>query len=261
MDIRPCASGFAYAALDPAFGLAMPGGSVDVLHGPRTIDMQNKIGKGLEVSGDGAIVRFGLDSGDDKPVSFNVAAALLAELAAPVQPGMTPARIDGLLVTDWKYSDAPKFKGVRIPLDNYEKTQSLAVGPTAPASLWGRSGMFALSTRGQVDLETGRSERSRWRGLQRGRASPRCRMSRWHDPMAAGVGRRGVARAVRRGSHPPVDRLDADRILHGLAGRRGSDRLAHQSRLDAAGRLLPRPRFFVALQPAGYRATRVEDAG
>ena len=42
---------------------------------------------------------------------------------------MTPARTDGLPVTDWKYSDAPKFKGVQIALDNYEKAQSLAVRP------------------------------------------------------------------------------------------------------------------------------------
>ncbi len=141
MDIRPCAGGFAYAALDPAFGLATPGGSVDVLHGPRTVDMQNKIGNGLEVSDDGAIVRFGLDSGDDEPVLFAVAAALLADSPRPLA-GMTPARTDGLQVTDWKFSDAPKFKGVRIPLDNYEKAQSLAVRPDGSG--------FALGTEWHV---------------------------------------------------------------------------------------------------------------
>ena len=35
----------------------------------------------------------------------------------------------------------------------------------------------------------------------------------------------------------------------------------HQSRLDAAGRLLPRLALFGALQPARYRAARAEDAG
>ena len=38
---------------------------------------------------------------------------------------------------------------------------------------------------------------------------------------------------------PKVGRVDADRLLHGLARRRGPDRLARQSRLGSAGRLLP----------------------
>jgi len=44
-------------------------------------------------------------------------------------------------------------------------------------------------------------------------------------------------------ANPRLDRLDTDRLLHGLARRRGSDRLASQSRLGPAGRLFPASRF------------------
>ena len=100
-----------------------------------------RLGNGLEISGDGAIVRFGLGDGDDKPVLFDVAAGSLAN--SPGAPaGLAPARVDGLPVTDWKDSYAPKFKGVKIGLENYEMARSLAVRPD-------RSG-FALGTRWYV---------------------------------------------------------------------------------------------------------------
>jgi hypothetical protein len=55
--------------------------------------------------------------------------------------------------------------------------------------------------------------------------------------------------------------LDSVRLLHGIPGRRGPDRLARQPRLGAGGRLLssfaiPRP-----IQSTRYRAPRVADKG
>ena len=127
-DIRACPAGFAYAAADPAFGLASPGGSVKVLQGPRTADMRDKIGKALEISRDGGTVRFGLGDGDDKPVLFDVVAGSLAD--SPGAPaGLTPARVDGLPVTDWKDDYEPKFRGVRIGLEADESSHALAVRP------------------------------------------------------------------------------------------------------------------------------------
>ena len=147
MDIRPCGEGFAYAAADPAFGLASAGGMVKVLQGPRTADMRNKFGKALEISGDGAIVRFGLGNGNDKPVLFDVAAGSLAN--SPIAPAsLAPARVDGLPVTDWKNSYEPKFKDIKIGLDNHETARSLAVRPDRVGFRFGAPiGMSALSTR------------------------------------------------------------------------------------------------------------------
>ena len=136
-DLRPCGDGFAFAAYDPAFGLASPGGAAKTLQGPRTADMRDKVRTALEISGDGASVRFGLGYGEEKPVLFDLAAGSLAD--SPGAPtGLAPARIEGLPVTDWVNNYEPKFKGVKIGLDNYEMARSLAVRPE-------RSG-FALGT-------------------------------------------------------------------------------------------------------------------
>ncbi|MFZ0207449.1 MAG: WD40 repeat domain-containing protein, partial [Roseiarcus sp.] len=126
MDIRPCGDGFAYAAYDPIFGLASAGGMVKLLQGPRTADMRGKTQNGLEISSDGETVHFGLGVGDDKPVLFDVAAGSLAN--SPSAPAsLAPARIDGLPVTDWKNGHEPKFKDIKIGLDNHEMARSIAV--------------------------------------------------------------------------------------------------------------------------------------
>jgi hypothetical protein len=136
-DLRPCGDGFAFAAQDPAFGLASPGGAAKTPQGPRAADMRGKLGTALEISGDGANVRFGLGEGDDKPVLFDIAAGSLTDSSAS-PAGLAPARVEGLPVTDWENSESPKFKGVKIGLDHYEFSQALAVRPD-------RSG-FSLGT-------------------------------------------------------------------------------------------------------------------
>ena len=108
-----------------------------VLQGPRTANMVDKIGKGLEISGDGAVVRFGLGYIDEKPVTFDVGAISLLE-SPRAAAGLAPARVDGLPVTDWQNSLTPKFKGVKIALEEFESSLSLAIRP-------GRSG-FAIGT-------------------------------------------------------------------------------------------------------------------
>jgi hypothetical protein len=128
LDLRPCGDGFAFAAADPAFGLASPGGAVETLQAPHTADMRDKLGTALEISGEGASVRFGLGDREEKPVVFDLAAGSLAD--SPGAPaGLAPARVEGLPVTDWKNSYEPKFKGAKIGLQNYEMSRSLAVRP------------------------------------------------------------------------------------------------------------------------------------
>ena len=124
----PCGEGFAYAAADPAIGLVDAGGLVKVLQGPRTADMRGKIGKGLEISGDAETVRFGLVYGEGKPVLFDVAAGSFADSPNPIA-GLAPARVDGMPVTDWIDNEAPKFRGVKIALNDYEKARALAIRP------------------------------------------------------------------------------------------------------------------------------------
>ncbi len=134
MDLRPCGDGFAFAAADPAFGLASPGGAVETLQAPRTASMRGKVRTALEISGDGASVRFGLGYGEEMPVLFDVGAGSLAD--SPGGPaGLAPARVEGLPATDWEDSFAPKFKGVKIGLDNYENGLARARGSARPLRL------------------------------------------------------------------------------------------------------------------------------
>ena len=126
-DIQACGEDFVYGTFDPGIGLESPSAAVEILQGPRIADMRGKLGNGLETSSDGATVRFGLGYGEDKPVLFDVAAGSLAD--SPGAPaGLAPARVD-VPVTDWKDSRAPKFKGVKIDLEQYEHARSLAVRP------------------------------------------------------------------------------------------------------------------------------------
>ena len=263
MDLRPCGEGFAYAAADPAIRAGEPpADSVKSSSGSahRRHARQDREGaRDFRRRRDRALW-FGLWRRASRCCSTSRRALSRTRPNAPA--GLAPARVDGLPVTDWQNNEAPKFKGVKIGLDELRKgSRARDSARSDPASLWGRTGMSAPSTQRASRLwKQDGSGRSLRRRLQRGRPAPRRRLWRRHDPLAAGIGRRGAARAVRRRTDAPLGRLDADRLLHGLAGRRGSDRLAYQSRLDARGRFLPRLALLRALQPARHRATRAEDA-
>ena len=156
MDIQPCGEGFAYAAANPAFGLVSADGVVKVLQGPRTADMRGKTQNGLEISRDGETVRFGLGVGDDKPVLFDLAAGSLQD--SPSMPaGLSPARIGGLPVSDWRDNYAPKLGGVKIGLAAYEFSRSLAIRPDlsgfALGTEWGVHGFDAMGK--QIWIQAG----------------------------------------------------------------------------------------------------------
>jgi WD40 repeat protein len=137
LDIQPCGEGFAFATADPSFGLVSAPGGAKTLQGPRSPDMRAKLGPAFLVSRDTASVRFGLDEGEAKTVLFDLAAASLAD--SPNAPsGLTPAKVDGLPVTDWEDKTTPKFAGKPLTLNDYESSHALAVRPD-------RSG-FALGT-------------------------------------------------------------------------------------------------------------------
>jgi hypothetical protein len=164
-------------------------------------------------------------------------------------------------VTDWKDNDAPKFQGVKIGLDNYERARALAVRPDGSG--------FALGTVWYVRAFDAAGE-PLWK-------QPSPSEARGVDFIADGqilvvTYSDGATRWLRGADgvellalfvDVPTRRwvaLDADRLLHGFAWRRGSDRLAYQSRLDSRGRFLLRLALLGALQPTRHSATRAEDA-
>ena len=136
MDIQPCAEGLAFATAEPFIGLLSVQGVATVLKGARTANMQDKVGSALAVSRNASSVRFGLGDGEGKPVVFDLAAAALTD--SPNLPsGLGPAQVTGLPVTDWEDSEAPKFRRVKLALDEDERSQALAIRPDASGFVLG----------------------------------------------------------------------------------------------------------------------------
>jgi WD40 repeat protein len=135
-DIQRCGEDFAFGTAGPAFGLLSAQGVVKILQEARSPDMRGKLGSALAVSPDTWSVRFGLGLNDQTPVEFNLAAASLAD--SPSLPsGFTFAKTDGLPVTDWTNSTAPKFSGAKLLGGESEWSQSLAIHPGASGFVLG----------------------------------------------------------------------------------------------------------------------------
>ena len=172
-----------------------------------------------------------------------------------------PARDAGLPVTDWLDSHAPRFKGVKIDIEDFETAHSLAIRPdrsgfcfgnvilcprlwTQPASRYGKRRMEAeatgvdFSADGQVLVVACDDGTVRWR--------------RWSDgaellALFVDAKRRWVA-------WTPTGYYMASPGGEDLIGWQLNRGWAQQADFFPASRC-PRP-----VQPARYRATRAEDA-
>ena len=173
--------------------------------------------------------------------SSSTCSPLRSAIAGARPAGLVAPLIDGLPVSDWEDNDAPK---IQRRADRARELRKVALpgDPAGPTRLRAGNRMVGprLRRRGQGAVEAAWARRRLGRQFQRRRRDSRGRLWRRHDPLAALERRAGAAGAVRRTADAQMGRLDADRLLHGLARRRGPDRLARQSRLGAAGRLLPR---------------------
>jgi WD40 repeat protein len=136
LDIQRCGEGFVFAAADPSFGLLSPLGVAKTLQNPRTADLRDKVGTAFAVSAEASLVRFGLGDRELQPVIFDLASASLKD--SPNLPSdVAVARVDGLPVTDWHDNYAPKFKGGKLALEDYEMSRAMAVRPGAPGFVLG----------------------------------------------------------------------------------------------------------------------------
>jgi uncharacterized caspase-like protein len=136
MDIKPCGGDVAFGAQDPLFGLLSPQGVATTLQSPRTADMRDKLGLAFMVSPNASSVRFGLADGEEKPLVFDLAAASLTD-SPSIPAEFTPARVDGLPITDWEDNYAPKFGGTKLALDAYEYSRAVAIRPDASGFVLG----------------------------------------------------------------------------------------------------------------------------
>jgi hypothetical protein len=144
---------FRFRRRHPAFGLLSAQGLAATLQGPRTADMRGKIGPAFALSPDAASAHFGLGSREDKPVLFDLAAALLTDSQNPPAKFLT-AKVDGLPVTDWENNFAPKFKDENLALEGYEMSRALAIRSDASG--------FALGTEWLARAYDAKGEQ-RWR--------------------------------------------------------------------------------------------------
>ncbi len=128
MHILPCANEMVAASADPAIGTFSDIG-IPLQHRENVIvDQRGKQGDRFLVSGNGMRVRFGLDYGADNPVLFDLAQQTLVDAPA-ADPAMKPAGVTGLAVTDWSDEFQPKLNGKPLPMQNAERSRSLAIAP------------------------------------------------------------------------------------------------------------------------------------
>jgi WD40 repeat protein len=143
----------AFAAADPRLGVLGADGREAWARGPATADLRGPEGV-LAISADGARVAFGYEPFGRSPATFSLAERRL--VAEPAPTGLASARTaaSGLAVEAWENAYEPTLNGVRLALDAYEFSRSIAVAPDG--------GRFALGTEWSLRL-FGRDGRELWR--------------------------------------------------------------------------------------------------
>jgi WD40 repeat protein len=136
-DLRPYGrSGVAFGSGDPAFGMVGDAGNLAMFKGPVTADLRGARGQAFAVSRDVRRVRFGLKQNGVDPFEFDAAQFNL--IASPVAPpGLHPARIDGLSITEWVNYTTPKLNGKGLPLEQFEISRAIAILPDASGFILG----------------------------------------------------------------------------------------------------------------------------
>jgi len=240
-DLKACGAGLAFASADPSFGLVDEKGQAHVLGISAAPDMRGKLRQNFQISPDGRKIYFGLGVGDEEPVVMDLAKASLAD--APRKPDKyLAARTDGLPVAHWEDDLAPTFGGRKLALEANEESRSVAVAHGGKGFFLGTEFQLrAYDAKGKPRGDCKGMTGTVW-GVDLTQDDPYSRRGRGrrHDPLVSRRRSHGTSRLVRRQTRQALGRLDAVGLLHRLGRRRGFDRLAHQSRLGAGGRILSR---------------------
>jgi hypothetical protein len=160
MDLAPLADGsLVFGAFDPAWGVFSAGGRRVRFVSGEIADFRGAQESFLtDVAG--GVVNFGYDASGKSPARFSLAERRL-ELGASAGASLQPQRTSGLAITDWNEGDAPKLNGVKIALNPYEWSHSLAIAPDAQSFLLGTSLSLRLFDR---------SGREQWQAVIPGEA-------------------------------------------------------------------------------------------
>jgi len=150
MDIRPLKNGgIVYGAGDPAFAVLDNAGNKIVEREASIADYRDNW-DGFLISHDGSTVQFGFKQWGKRPARFSLSEQSLIEYPQQ-QANLTPPDTTSLNITGWKYTDNPKLNGNALPLEQYERSISLAIAPNKSKFLLGASwNLYLFDTNGQL---------------------------------------------------------------------------------------------------------------
>lgn len=145
-DLAPLADGsLVFGAADPAWGVFSAGGQRALFIAGEIADYRDNLESFL-IDAAGGAVGFGYEGSGKSPARFSLAERRL-EMGASGGESLQAPRTGGLAVTDWKNGLAPKLNGVRLALDQYEMSTSLAIAPDAQSFLLGTAWTLRLFDR------------------------------------------------------------------------------------------------------------------
>jgi WD40 repeat protein len=124
-DLQPCGTGFALGAHDPLWALLGQDGQRLIVKAAPLVDMRDKRGDAFKVSRDGRQVWFGLGHGADQPVLFDLSRQIL--IKGESSSGLSAPNLTGIEITDWLHEFVPRLAGKALPLDQRERSRSLAI--------------------------------------------------------------------------------------------------------------------------------------
>jgi hypothetical protein len=125
--------GIAFASRDGSFGVLNDRDEATLL-GPQAIPIYANLYEGFRLSPDGAGIQFAYERSGSSPALFLVSERRLTDPSSGLWAGLNASLAfqapitDGLGVTDWKNSLAPKVNGKPLSLKN-ELAKSLAIRP------------------------------------------------------------------------------------------------------------------------------------
>ena len=140
--------GIVYASRDGSFGM-INDRDEDVLLSPKVIPIYAANDEGFLLSPDGSAIQFAYEKRGQSPALFSVNQRQLTDASSNLWAGLKAGFTfqapitDGLGITDWKISFAPKLKGRPLQLKQ-EVAQSLAIQPDRTGFLLGTNNALWL---------------------------------------------------------------------------------------------------------------------
>jgi WD40 repeat protein len=148
--------GVVFAARDGSFGVLNDRNEATLL-GPQAIPIYRNLYDGFRLSSDGVGIEFAYKRGGQAPAVFEVNERRLTDAASGLWKGLKAnvafqAPItEGLAVSDWKNSLAPKLKGKPLQLDKHDTALSLAIKPDRAGFLLGAgTHLYFFDSEGKV---------------------------------------------------------------------------------------------------------------